>query len=172
MGADDRRSAREKVILTAEVEETAAGSKFPVRVSNVSRYGALIVGAGLPPSETEIVFRCNGLEIAGWVAWSDADSAGLQFAEPIETEKLTHRLKPPAAGIVKDDRQGSEATRCRTKNAAPSRNGFDHLNTLPNVRIADFLVRGSGRAAANAYSLLKRILEESYIKDRTTRYSA
>jgi hypothetical protein len=105
MGADDRRSAREKVILTAEVEETAAGSTFPVRVSNVSQYGALVVGVGLPPSETEIIFRCNGLEIAGWIAWSHADSAGLQFAEPIETEKLAHRSKPPAAGIVKDERQ-------------------------------------------------------------------
>jgi hypothetical protein len=45
------------------------------------------------------------MEIAGWVAWSEADNAGLQFAEPIEVEKLTHRLKPHAAGIIKDDRQ-------------------------------------------------------------------
>ena len=102
MTADDRRSERANVILMATIE-SAARPIIRVRVSNLSANGALVIGDGLAPAETAIVFHCNGLAIESWISWSDAGRAGIAFAEEVDPDRLTHRETPQAA-IIKDTR--------------------------------------------------------------------
>jgi hypothetical protein len=105
MGADDRRSERANVLLTATIEGPA-GAAVRVRVSNLSAFGALVIGDEIPPPETAIVLHCNGLAITSWISWSDSGRAGIAFADEVDPERLTHRERPHAA-IVKDTRQVS-----------------------------------------------------------------
>ena len=103
MGADDRRSERENVILTATIEG-AAGAAVRVRIGNLSPFGALVIGDQTLTPETAIILHCNGLAIEGWISWADAGRAGIEFAEEVDPERLTHRETPHTA-IVKDTRQ-------------------------------------------------------------------
>ncbi len=103
MGSDERRSARANVILTAVIEHGSA--RIPVRISNLSEHGALVVGDGLPQDETQINFRCNGASVQGWVAWSRAGRAGIQFGTPLQPDALTQREAAPRATIIKDNRE-------------------------------------------------------------------
>lgn len=101
--ADERRSERSKVLLTAMIEN--GGSRIPVRVSNLSAHGALVIGKELPPSEERVVFHCNGFATGGWIAWVKDGHAGIQFDEPVEPEKLVQRLPTPRVTIIKDTRE-------------------------------------------------------------------
>ena len=103
MGADDRRSARANVILTATIED--GGARIPVRVSNLSAHGALVIGDGLPAGETQVIFRCNGAAVQSWVAWSRASRAGIQFGNPIQPDALTQRESVPRTAVTKDTRK-------------------------------------------------------------------
>ena len=75
----------------------------PVRVSNLSANGALVIGEGVGPADAPIVFHCNGQAIEAYVSWTDGGRAGIEFAESVDPEKLTHR-EAPHVGIVKDTR--------------------------------------------------------------------
>jgi hypothetical protein len=99
VGSDERRSPRANVILTAIIEQ--GRNRIPVRISNLSEHGALVIGAGLPANETPVTFRCKGVDVQGFVAWSKHGRAGIQFEQSIEPEALTQRAAPPL--IVKAD---------------------------------------------------------------------
>ena len=101
--ADERRSARANVILTATIEQGSA--RIPVRVSNLSAHGALVIGDRLPEGETQVVFRCNGAAVQCWVAWSRAGRAGIQFGTPVQPDALAHKEAAPRATIIKDTRE-------------------------------------------------------------------
>jgi len=103
MGADERRSARANVILTATIEDGSA--RIPVRVSNLSSHGALVIGEGLPAGETQVTFRCNGASVQCWVAWSQGGRAGIQFGTPVQPDALTQRESAPRIAITKDTRE-------------------------------------------------------------------
>ena len=100
---DERRSERVNVLLTAAIE--AGSTRIPVRVGNLSAHGAMVIGDGLPPSETHVIFRCNGQAIQSWVAWTRGGRAGIQFGNPINPETVTHRAHVPPAAITKDTRE-------------------------------------------------------------------
>lgn len=101
--AEERRSERARVILTAMVEN--GSSRIPVRVSNLSAHGVLVIGEGLPESTTRIVFRCNEVATGGWIAWVKDGHAGIEFDDPIEPEKLVHKVAVPQTMIIKDTRK-------------------------------------------------------------------
>jgi hypothetical protein len=103
MSTDERRSARANVILTATIEQGKA--RIPVRVSNLSEHGALVFGNGLPESETQITFRCNGVAVQGWVSWAQTTRAGIQFGVPTSPEALSKREATPRTVISKDTRE-------------------------------------------------------------------
>ena len=102
MGTDDRRSARANVILTALIED--GDIRAPVRVSNLSEYGALVIGDRLPSGESHVTLHCNGTAVRCWVAWSQGGRAGIHFEEPVCPELLTKRESPPTPVITKDSR--------------------------------------------------------------------
>ena len=99
MAADERRSGRANVILTAFIEQGA--TRIPVRIGNVSEHGALVIGRHLPPSDTPVTFLCNGQVVQSFVAWSTPERAGIQFVSPIQLETLTQKTPATAAAIVK-----------------------------------------------------------------------
>lgn len=99
---DERRSLRAPVLLIAAVE--CGGDRIPIRVSNLSAHGALVIGKELPCADTSVIFRCNGHAIESWVAWTEAPHAGLQFSEPIQPEVLLRSKPVLSAALVRDTR--------------------------------------------------------------------
>jgi hypothetical protein len=100
---DDRRSSRANVLLIAAIE--CGGARFPIRVSNLSAHGALVIGKVLPCADTPVVFRCKELAVASWVAWANAPHAGIQFGEPIHAEELLRNRPIPSAALIRDTRE-------------------------------------------------------------------
>ncbi len=77
----DRRAERTHLFVVATLYFGQAST--PVRVRNLSKTGALIEGADLPPVGTEIILRRASLEAAGTAVWSEAGRAGLAFRWPV-----------------------------------------------------------------------------------------
>ena len=100
---DERRSPRANVLLIAAVE--CDGIRIPIRVSNLSAHGVLVIGKGLPCADARVIFRCNGLAVESWVAWTEAPHAGIQFNEPIQPEELLRSRPVLSAAVVRDTRE-------------------------------------------------------------------
>lgn len=102
--AEERRSARANVLLTATIVD--GGRSIPVRVGNLSAHGALVIGKGLPARDAVVTFRCNEAEVAGIVSWAESGRAGIEFDQPIDLSELA-RKAPPVIETVKDRREVS-----------------------------------------------------------------
>lgn len=100
---DDRRSPRANVLLIGVVESGKA--RIPVRVSNLSAHGALVVGKAIPNADARVVFRCNGVAVEGWVVWAKAPQAGIQFDELIQPEELRRSGSLHSQAVIPDTRQ-------------------------------------------------------------------
>ena len=100
--ADERRSERANVLLTATLD--SAGTRSTVRVGNLSAHGALLVGKNLPPEAAEVTFRCNGIAVHGWVAWVRESCIGLDFDQPINPEEVLPNTAIPRHVITRDTR--------------------------------------------------------------------
>lgn len=87
---DDRRFDRATVIFMATIEHN--DSSIPVKVSNVSPSGALVVGGGLPPEGTHVVFRRNETAVDSRISWADGDLAGVEFCELLAVEELLRHV--------------------------------------------------------------------------------
>ena len=100
--ADERRSGRAVVILTAAIE--AGDARIPVRVSNLSAHGVLVIGDKIPAASSQVVFRCNGIAVPSWVAWSHDGRAGIQFDDPVEPDQLAQKTRVPLVPVMRDTR--------------------------------------------------------------------
>ena len=101
--ADERRSARSTVVISATVEW--GPNRVRVRIKNLSAHGALVVGKGLPPVETDVNLQYMGQRVSGWIAWSRDGYAGVAFGEAVEPERLHRTSSHPHPLIVKDMRE-------------------------------------------------------------------
>jgi hypothetical protein len=101
--ADERRSPRANILMKGAIE--SGQNHFPIRVSNLSAHGALVIGQAFPERDTPVVFRCNGFAVESWVAWVKTPHAGIQFAQPIRPEELLRNAAVPAPTIVRDTRK-------------------------------------------------------------------
>lgn len=99
--SDNRREPRTNLFVMATMH---AGTRSgPVKVRNLSQYGALIEGSGLPESGTEVRLCRAELEIAGRLVWCANGRAGLRFQAPVAVaEWLPGGL--PNAGEQRADR--------------------------------------------------------------------
>lgn len=61
---------------------------LPVVVSDVSHWGARLSSERLPPQETEILLRVEGIEVFGRVAWSTGTQCGVEFSQPLSASQL------------------------------------------------------------------------------------
>lgn len=101
-GEDERRSHRTNVVLMGVIRCGAVC--VPVRVSNLSAHGALVVGDLLPAVDARVAFECNGITIQSCVAWTRDRHAGIQFAEAVEPESLRRNAPLPHPVITRDTR--------------------------------------------------------------------
>lgn len=98
-GTSGKRSARRSRVLLAAKLETPVGL-IDVRLRDLSRKGALVESAELPPVGTELVFQRGKTTVPARVAWASGGRIGLEFHYMIdESELLVHigRAKEPAA---------------------------------------------------------------------------
>ncbi len=101
--ADERRSARAKVMLTAAIE--SGGIRLPVKVDDLSAHGARVAGDSLPAIDTPVTFQCKDLTVEGFVAWVQPPLAGIGFGEPIEPQHLLRKIPRPSQVIPKEFRR-------------------------------------------------------------------
>lgn len=91
--AEERRSVRSKVRLTATIE--SEHGRVEVRVDDLSAHGARVFGQGLPPVDTTVTFRCNALAVEGFVAWVEGSQAGVGFGEPVQPRDALRTVPRP-----------------------------------------------------------------------------
>ena len=78
---DNRLELRNNIFVMAALY--AVGRSMPVRVRNMSRGGALIEAAALPPVDTPVRLSRGSLSVSGQIMWVSERKAGLQFAGPV-----------------------------------------------------------------------------------------
>jgi hypothetical protein len=100
--SDERRSARANVLLAATLD--SGGVRLNVRVGNLSAHGALLIGNKLPSEATQVVFRCNGATICGWVAWVRGSCVGIDFDDAIDPQDVLRNHPAPHQAITRDTR--------------------------------------------------------------------
>ena len=100
--ADERRSPRAKVFLSAFLESGTAA--VPVRIRDLSKHGVLVVGQLPMAVGTEVTLRCNGKSIHGWIAWAADASAGIEFSEAKCPDDLLRSSNVVSKQIMKDTR--------------------------------------------------------------------
>ncbi len=101
--ADERRSARAKVMLTAVIEN--GSHRMRVRVDDLSAHGARVLCDGIPPVDTPVTFECKGLTVEGFVAWVQAPLAGIGFGEPVQAPELLRKVSVTRKVLPKDFRR-------------------------------------------------------------------
>ena len=101
--ADERRSARSKVMLTATIE--SAGDRREVRIDDLSTLGARVLADAFPAPDTPVIFRCKGVTAEGFVAWVRPPLAGIGFDEPIATEDALRKVRSACRAIRKEYRR-------------------------------------------------------------------
>jgi hypothetical protein len=75
---DDKRfDPRSNIFVIATLY--GGGAPAPVRVRNMSRHGALVEAAALPPIGTPVRLCRGSLSVTGEVMWVDEGKAGLHF---------------------------------------------------------------------------------------------
>lgn len=78
--AEPRCAARTNMFVVATIY--AGDASAPVKIRNLSRTGALIEGARLPPVGTKISLRRGSLHAGGEVVWSGNGRAGIKLDAP------------------------------------------------------------------------------------------
>jgi hypothetical protein len=61
----------------------ATGGSTPVRIRNLSRRGALVEAAALPPAGTAVRLSRGSLSVAGQMMWVTGHKGGLQLASAV-----------------------------------------------------------------------------------------
>ena len=101
--ADERRSARARVMLSATVESGRGCCQ--VRVDDLSAHGARVSGDVALPLDTPVTFRCKDLAVEGFVAWVDAPLAGIGFGERVEPQEALRTVSKARPTVSKDFRR-------------------------------------------------------------------
>jgi hypothetical protein len=83
---DAREAERHSVLLTARLQ--CGADTVAVRLRNVSRTGARIESAVLPPVGSIVRFIRGDLAVSARVVWTGQTSLGLEFREAIDDKEL------------------------------------------------------------------------------------
>jgi len=67
----------------------------PVVVTNISSYGAMLVGRSFPAAGTYVTLAVAGQDLVATVAWCGEEKCGLLFHERVDPASLSEAL--PAA---------------------------------------------------------------------------
>ena len=86
-----RVAPRARVLLAAKLQ-TPLG-ELDCRLRDLSRMGALLECAKLPPVDSEVVFVRGTVAITARVAWAGEGRLGIEFEHPIDEQKVLVSLK-------------------------------------------------------------------------------
>ena len=89
--AGKRKSKRARVLLAARLQ-TASG-EVEARLRDLSRKGALVECAAVPPVGSEVVFIRGSISVPARVAWAGEGRIGLEFAYMIDENDVLVQLK-------------------------------------------------------------------------------
>ena len=94
--AGQRQAKRARVLLAGKLQ-TPFG-EVDARLRDISRKGALVECAKVPPVGSEVVFSRGSTVVPARVAWSGGGRIGLEFHYPIDENEVLVQLKkaPPA----------------------------------------------------------------------------
>lgn len=76
------REARKNVMLAATAE--ASGRAYPVRIRNLSSWGAMIDGQAVPAAGTRFRLRRLDMQVIARAIWSEKGRSGVQFESAID----------------------------------------------------------------------------------------
>jgi hypothetical protein len=95
--AGSKRSAKRARVLLAAKLQTPFG-EVDARLRDLSRKGALVECAQVPPVGTEVVFVRGSTVVPARVAWAGKDRVGLEFHYMIDEQEvlvhITRRVQP------------------------------------------------------------------------------
>jgi hypothetical protein len=83
---DEREAARHSVLLSARLQ--CGVENVAVRLRNISRTGARVESAVLPPVGSIVRFIRGDLAVSARVVWTGRASLGLEFREAINEKEL------------------------------------------------------------------------------------
>ena len=95
IGTDDselRDTPRSNVFLTAVL--CTGPESFPVRVRNLSIFGALLEGDSLPPENSAVLLKRGSLCAKGEVAWQSDRHCGVRLEGSIDVAEWVKRAGP------------------------------------------------------------------------------
>ncbi len=90
-----RREERVDLLVRASFHASEGGGM--VRLCNISNWGALIEGEGLPAVGNQVELRRGPLMVTGRVVWRAADQAGISFDERTEVTEWFPDAPPQAS---------------------------------------------------------------------------
>ena len=124
--AGNRKAKRARVLIAVKLD-TPAG-EIDGRLRDLSRKGALVECAQVPPVGTKLTFKRGGTMVPARVAWAGGNRVGLEFSHMIDESELLIQLgsKPPAParpnysrpGLFVDDLSDQNRKRARVWSAS------------------------------------------------------
>ena len=90
-----RKAKRARVLLAVRLG-TAHG-EFDARLRDLSRKGALVECANVPPVGSEVMFTRGSTSVPARVAWTSGNRIGLEFAYMIDESEVLVQLGRAAA---------------------------------------------------------------------------
>ena len=92
-GAQQRTDMRSNMFVTAVLY--ADGGSVPIRIRNMSRGGALIESAIIPPEASQVRLSRGSLSVGGHIAWRRDNRAGIRFDAAVEVANWLPRGNKP-----------------------------------------------------------------------------
>ena len=99
----NRRSRRSNVLMQAFVD--CDGATVSVKLRNLSKDGALIEAAALPPVGAKVQFRKGELTLPGHVAWETGSRAGIAFDQALDPDSVLRHVPEPRQRLVLEHRR-------------------------------------------------------------------
>jgi hypothetical protein len=98
---DDCRSARWPMNLVAFVETKVQPTQLGVRAVNIcARGGSMVVAGGLSLERYVTLLLPGSITIEGWIAWSNSDHAGLDYARSLPAPVVERLISDHRGAMV------------------------------------------------------------------------
>ena len=127
-GLQQRTDARSNMFVMAAIY--CPGGTLPVRIRNMSRSGALIESATIPPGNSKVRLCRGGLSVSGLIIWQRGNRAGIRF----DSDVAVADWLPRGSGLSGQHRVDEIVHACKTLSSAGLASLAQPATTEPNHR--------------------------------------
>lgn len=160
---EQRSGGRTAMFVTATY--VMGGRAQPVRIRNMSRDGALLEGAVLPPEEAEFDLVRGQLHVRAQSKWTQGNQCGASFSGPVDVAQWMARSAPDHQQRV--DALVHEARLAIAANQPPAANAAaEPASTAANIRAAISLIEDLEEALSEDPAVVARHLDRLQSLDR------